>query len=121
MFFYQRLGWNKKFQSGQFQPRALASGQVDGIVLIHRWPMEIPRALRKKVPVVSIIHDYPGTDVDVVSTDDRGGMYLLVGHLAAAKYRRIGFFGLCPEMTWSSSRFAGFVDAAVRHGRGFDP
>ena len=105
----------------EFQPRALASGQVDGIVLIHRWPLEIAKALRKKIPVVSIIHDYPGTDVDVVSTDDRGGMYLLVGHLVAAGYKRIGFFGLCPEMTWSSSRFAGFVEATVRHGRGFDP
>lgn len=105
----------------EFQPRALASGQVDGIVLIHRWPLEIARALRKKVPVVSIIHDYPETDVDVVSTDDRSGMYLLVGHLIAAGYKRIGFFGLCPEMTWASSRFAGFVDATVRHGREFDP
>ena len=105
----------------ELQPRALASGQVDGIVLIHRWPLEIARALRKKIPVVSIIHDYPEIDVDVVSTDDRGGMYLLVGHLAAAGYKRIGFFGLCPEITWANSRFAGFVEATVRHGRGFDP
>jgi len=105
----------------EFQPRALTSGQVDGIVLIHRWPLEIASALRDKFPVVSIIHDYPGTDVDVVSTDDRGGMDLLVGHLIAVGYKRIGFFGLCPGMTWSRSRFAGFVDATVQHGREFRP
>ncbi len=105
----------------EFQPRALTSGQVDGIVLIHRWPLEIARALREKFPVVSIIHDYPGTDVDVISLDDRGGMDLLVGHLIAAGYKRIGFFGRCAEMTWSRSRFAGFVDATVQHRREFRP
>lgn len=105
----------------EFQPRALTSGQVDGIVLIHRWPLEIAGALREKFPVVSIIHDYPGTDVDVISLDDRGGMGLLVGHLVDAGYKRIGFFGLCAGMTWSRSRFAGFVDATIQHGREFRP
>ncbi|MFZ4777281.1 MAG: LacI family DNA-binding transcriptional regulator [Terrimicrobiaceae bacterium] len=105
----------------EFQPRALTSGQVDGIVLIHRWPLEVASVLREKFPVVSIIHDYPGTDVDVVSLDDRGGMDLVVGHLIAVGYKRIGFFGLCAEMTWSRSRFAGFVDATIQHGREFRP
>lgn len=100
----------------EHQPRALTSGQVDGIVLIHRWPDPIARALRRQFPVVSIIHDYPGTDVDVVSLDDRSGMDLLVEHLIAAGYKRIGFFGLCAGMTWSRSRFAGYVDATIQHG-----
>ncbi len=103
----------------EFQPRALTSGQVDGIVLIHRWPLEIAKALREQFPVVSIVHDYPGTDVDVISLDDRGGMDLLVAHLVKAGYQRIGFFGLCAGMTWSRSRFAGFVDALIQHGREF--
>lgn len=105
----------------EFQPRALTAGHVNGIVLIHRWPDEIARALRKQFPVVSIIHDYPGTDVDVVSLDDRGGMSLLVQHLAGAGYKRIGFFGLCGRMTWSRSRFAGYVDALVQHNREIKP
>ncbi len=105
----------------EFQPRALASGQVDGLVLIHRWPQETVKALRLRFPVVSIIHDYPGTDADVISLDDRGGMDLLVGHLIAGGYRRIGFFGLCPGMSWSRSRYAGFIDATVQHGREFLP
>lgn len=103
----------------EFQPRALTAGHVDGIVLIHRWPLETARSLREKFPVVSIIHDYPGTDVDVISTDDRGGMDVIVAHLLAVGYRRIGFFGLCGDMTWSRSRFAGFVDAMVQHGQSF--
>lgn len=101
----------------EHQPRALTSGQVDGIVLIHRWPENIARALRRQYPVVSIIHDYPGTDVDVISLDDRSGMDLLVAHLLAAGYQRIGFFGLCAGMTWSRARFAGYVDAMIQHGQ----
>lgn len=100
-----------------FQPRALTAGQVDGIVLIHRWPDEIARALRESFPVVSIIHSYPGSDVDVVSLDDRGGVNELVAHLVAGGYRRIGFYGLCKEMTWSRARFGGYVEAMVLNDR----
>lgn len=101
----------------EFQPRALSSGHIDGIVLIHRWPSEIARTLRARYPVASIIHDYPGTDVDVIALDDRGGMDLLVGHLVATECQRIGFFGLCAEMTWSRARFAGYADAMIEHRR----
>lgn len=101
----------------EHQPRALSSGQVDGIVLIHRWPISVAAALRKQFPIVSIIHEYPGADVDVISLDDRGGIDLVVSHLLSVGYKRIGFFGLCPEMTWSRSRFGAFVEAMVRHGQ----
>lgn len=96
-----------------FQPRALAAGQIDGIVLIHRWPDEIAKTLRKAYPVVSIIHSYPASGVDVVSIDDRSGVAELVAHLLAGGYRRIGFYGLCKEMTWSRTRFGGYVEAMV--------
>lgn len=98
-----------------FQPRALTAGQVDGIVLIHKWPEEIARALRTMYPVVSIVHSYPGADVDVISIDDRTGMDEMVQHLLSAGYKRLGFFGLCREMSWARSRFAGFVEAMVQH------
>ena len=100
----------------EHQPRALSAGRVDGIVLIHRWPMEVAAALRKNLPVVSIVHEYPGADVDIISLDDRGGMDMIISHLLSAGYKRIGFFGLCPEMTWSRSRFGAFAEAMVRHG-----
>lgn len=99
----------------EYQPRALSSGNIDGIVLIHRWPAEIARTLRTRYPVASIIHDYPGTDVDVIALDDRGGMDLLVEHLGRTGCQRIGFFGLCAEMTWSRARFAGYADAMIQH------
>lgn len=105
----------------EHQPRALTSGQLSGIVLIHRWPAEVAAALRQTLPVVSIIHEYPGTDVDVISLDDRNGMDDLIGHLLAGKYRRIGFFGYCPEMTWARSRLAGYIAGLLNHRQQFFP
>ncbi len=99
----------------EFQPRALSAGHVDGIVLIHRWPIEIVTTLQKMFPVVSIIHDYPGTEVDVVSIDYRDGMNQIVKHLVAGGCRRIGFFGLCHDMSWSLARFGAFVEAMLIH------
>lgn len=100
----------------EYQPRALAANQVEGAVLIHRWPPDVAAVLRKKMPVVSIIHEYPDVDVDVVSLDDRSGVAELVRHLLDGGYRRVGFFGLNPEMTWSRSRFSAYVEAMVRFG-----
>jgi len=99
----------------EFQPRALSTGDVDGIVLIHRWPIELVTALQRMFPVVSIIYDYPGTEVDVVSVDCRNGMNQIVNHLVAGKCRRIGFFGLCRNMSWSLARFGAFVEALLIH------
>ncbi len=101
----------------EYQPIALTARHVDGIVLIHRWPLEIAQALRQRYPIASIIHDYGDADIDLIAVDDRGGMDQIVGHLVATGCKRIGFFGLCPEITWSRSRFAGYVDATIHHGR----
>ena len=106
---YEQAGYSLNFKS-------TIAGRVDGIVLIHRSPMEVAAALRKNLPVVSIVHEYPGADVDIISLDDRGGMDMIISHLLSAGYKRIGFFGLCPEMTWSRSRFGAFAEAMVRHG-----
>lgn len=99
----------------EFQPRALFSGHIDGIVLIPRWLAEITRSLRERYPVASIIHEYPGTDLDVIALDDRGGMDLLVDHLVRTGGKRIGFSGLCGDTTWSRARFAAFADATIQH------
>ncbi len=95
-------------------PAAFRSGLVNGIVLLHRWPEEIAARIAERYPTVSIVHDYPGAKIDLIGTDDRRGMFELLTHLHAAGHRNIGFFGLCPEVSWSSARFAAFVEALTR-------
>jgi LacI family transcriptional regulator len=95
-------------------PASFRSGLVKGIVLLHRWPEDIAGEICQKFPTVSIVHDYPGANIDLIGIDDRRGMSELVNHLYAAGHRRIGFFGLCPEVSWSSSRYAAYVESITR-------
>ncbi len=105
----------------ELQPIAMRTGGLEGIILIHRWPAEVVEALARKAPVVSIIHDYPGLAIDHVGIDDRSGLWSLVRHLTASLHLRIGFYGFCPEVSWSRSRMAAFVEALATEGLEFDP
>ena len=95
----------------KFQPPALRSGLVDGLILIHRWPQEVTRPLAEKLPTVAIIHHYPEAPLDHIGIDDGIGMASLVEHLYSTGARRIGFFGLCRQMSWSCSRYAAYIEA----------
>ncbi len=102
------------------QPVGMRYGTLDGIVLIHRWPNHIVKALAADYRLVSIVHDYPGLPVDVIGTDDRQGVLALVEHLAARGHEKIGYFGFCPEVTWARSRFAAYVEAMTTLGHPFE-
>jgi DNA-binding LacI/PurR family transcriptional regulator len=93
------------------QPRAMRSGLLSGIVLIFWWPVEVVRSLCQKLPTVSIMHKYPGTDVDMVGIDNEGGMEILVRELYNKGHRRIAFLGRCAKLHWSTARFSGYVSA----------
>ena len=100
----------------KFQPPALRSGLVDGLILIHRWPQEVTRPLAEKLPTVAIIHHYPEAPLDHIGIDDGIGMASLVEHLYSTGARRIGFFGLCRQMSWSCSRYAAYIEALRARG-----
>ena len=102
-------------------PASLRSGLIDGIVLLSRWPAAVAESISAKFPTASLAHDYPGTSIDLISSDDRRGVADLVDHLYASGHRRIGFFGLCPEVTWSCSRYGAYLEALTRHGLVIDP
>jgi DNA-binding LacI/PurR family transcriptional regulator len=102
-------------------PASLRGGSVRGVVLLHRWPMEVAMQICGRFPTVSIVHDYPGSSIDLIGIDDRRGVDVLVEHLYQGGHRRLGFFGLCPEVSWSSSRFAAFVEALTRRDMVYEP
>lgn len=101
-------------------PASLRAGLVRGAVFLHRWPKEVVAQISQKIPAVSVVHDYPGTEADLIGIDDRTGVSELVAHFRAGGHRRIGFFGLCPEVSWSGARFAAYVEALLAHGLEFD-
>jgi LacI family transcriptional regulator len=99
------------------QPPVMRSGAFAGIVLLFRWPREVVAELcSRNYRMVSLQHEYPGLPVDVVKLDNAAGAQSMVEHLHGLGHKRIGFFGRSGELTWSRSRFQGFVDAAFQHG-----
>ena len=103
------------------QPVAMSTDMVEGLILIHSWPVEIAARLSAKWPTVSIIHHYPNAPIDLIGIEERTGMRTLVTHLMNAGRTRFGFFGLCPSVSWSASRYAGYVEALVCMEIPFDP
>jgi DNA-binding LacI/PurR family transcriptional regulator len=104
-----------------FQPRAMRSGLLSGIVLIFWWPADVVRALSQKLPTVSIMHKYPGTDVDMVGIDNEGGMDILVRQLYDHGHRHIAFLGRCAKLHWANARFSGYVAAMASLGLEYRP
>jgi DNA-binding LacI/PurR family transcriptional regulator len=102
-------------------PASMRAGLVKGAVLLHRWPREVAAQISGMFPCVSIVHDYPGTSIDLIGIDDRRGIDMLVEHLHASGHRRIGFFGLCPEVSWSSARYAAYVESLTGRDLPFEP
>ncbi len=101
----------KKVLYPDSQPRALRTGQLDGIILLHRWPQDVVRELKRRYPICSVIHTYPGLKIDVIGIEEREGMEELMRHLVSTGSKEIGFFGYCAEMSWSRSRHAAYVEA----------
>ena len=102
------------------QPAAMRSGLLSGAILIFWWPTDVVKKLSKKMPIVSIMHKYPGTGIDMIGIDNEEGMALLVEQLYNQGHRKIGFFGRCKQLHWANVRFGGYVAALTAHGLKFN-
>jgi len=108
-----------KILNPAYQPRAMQSGLLSGMVLIFRWPTDIVREFSRMLPTVSITHQYSGVDLDTVGIDNFGGIGMLARHLYDLGHRKIGFVGRCGELHWSSVRFGAYVAALTNLGLEF--
>ena len=101
------------------QPPVLKEGKLDGILLVCKWPDRVVSELSKKVPLVSLMHSYPGV-VDRVGIDNESGMSRIVEHLTGLGHSRIGFFGSHPGVTWARSRYGAYFEALMSQGLEFN-
>ena len=94
-------------------PLCLREETISGIILIYRWPDTVVEKMSRKFPIVSIVHTYPETSLDVLGIDHAGGMFCLIKHLKSSGHKQIGFLGLDPLTSWSRSRFASYLEALI--------
>lgn len=93
----------------KFQPPAMRAGQLSGVIFVFRWPANVVREISRRMPVVSITHEYPGVEHDVIGIDNHRGVEMLVRHLYELGHRKIGFLGACSEMHWANIRFGSYA------------
>ena len=105
----------------EFQPPAMQSGLLSGLIFIFRWPTDVVRELTRRMPTVSITHEYPGVEQDLVGIDNHRGIQMLVRHLHDLGHRKIGFLGGCSELHWANIRFGAYVAALKGVGAEYRP
>lgn len=92
-----------------------APPRTDGVLLLQRHdPVQVAR-LAARMPVASVIFDYPGSPVDVAAPDNEAAGRLQAEHLLALGHTRIGWLGWELDAGWSWRRLGGFLATLVRH------
>ncbi|KXU35417.1 hypothetical protein AXK11_06445 [Cephaloticoccus primus] len=94
-----------------------------GALLIHPFPAQTVAALRRRLPLVSILERYAQTELDIIDVDDAPAIAQLVRLLAEAGHSRIGFVSWTYPVAggWIARRFSGYVEALFSLGLEFRP
>ena len=92
-----------------------SSEGVDGIIvsIATSDPKSYQKILRAGIPLVLIDRVLPGLKVDSVVVNNIRGAFQATEHLIHLGHRRIGFIGGIPQMSTSSERKEGYLQALV--------
>lgn len=103
------------------QPPALRDGGLSGMLVMGQWSAEVVRELNRIAPCVVAPFTIPGLELDQIGLDHNAAVSDIVRHLHALGHQKIGFFGRCHSLSWSTERFAGFVNGLSRLSMDYDP
>lgn len=103
------------------QTPALRDGSLSGMLVMGQWSPDVIRELNTIAPCVVLPFTIPDIQVDQVGLDHNGAVADLVAHLHKLGHRKIGFFGKCHSLSWSTERFAGYINSMSRYGLAYDP
>ena len=104
-------------------PRLLASGKIDGLILIGKVKEQLLRKIvdLAGIPVVLLDFYAPGLGCDAVLSENYAGMYRATECLAEAGYRKIGFVGDFGIFRNGVERFFGYRKCLLERGLVYDP
>jgi LacI family transcriptional regulator, galactose operon repressor len=97
----------------------LMSRRVDGI-LLAKTPTKMDAVVRQrlidsKIPLVLLMRTSPDLSTDAILTDDAGGAFEAVSHLAGLGYKNIAFVSGPLEVSNAIDRKNGFLKALSSH------
>ncbi|MHC4187389.1 MAG: LacI family DNA-binding transcriptional regulator [Planctomycetota bacterium] len=107
--------------SPEYQPPAMRDKLLSGAILVNQWPPDVVERLREKIPCVSIIDDFPESNIDVIGIDENEGISELMDHLNQLGHRKIGFFTTDGQNNQNLARFGAYTASIYRLGLEFEP
>jgi LacI family transcriptional regulator len=128
----QKAGYSTLLCNSDDQPEKeehylefLISRRVDGI-LLTKTPKRINPGLHQrlaasKIPVVLLMRKTPDFDTDVVLTDDAGGAFEAVSHMAGLGYKNIALVSGPLHVSNARERRDGYLKGLKSHHLSSDP
>ncbi|MHC4264629.1 MAG: LacI family DNA-binding transcriptional regulator [Planctomycetota bacterium] len=107
--------------SPEYQPPAMRDRLLTGAILVNQWPPDVVEKLCEKIPCVSIIDDFPESNIDVIGIDENEGVSKLMDHLHQLGHRKIGFFTNEGLKSQNLIRFGAYTASIYRLGLDFEP
>lgn len=96
---------------------ALARHQVDGIIAVPQGePSEALRQTSANIPTVFVDRDPGIADVPCITSDNEGGLELLVDHVVGLGHRRIGVVAGPQSTSTGRARLAAVRSRLAHHG-----
>jgi DNA-binding LacI/PurR family transcriptional regulator len=105
----------------QYQPVALARGQLDGLVIVGELSPRFLAKVSKHLPCVSLVERMPGVSLDCVDHDDADSVSQLVDRLTAHGHQHIGFVSSTSKRSVYLARYGGLLQALIMRGLPCDP
>jgi LacI family transcriptional regulator len=107
--------------SPEYQPPAMRDELLTGVILVNQWPPNIVKQINAKVTCVSIINDFPQSNIDVIGIDENEGISRLMDHLHQIGHRKIGFFTTQGLNCQDLARFGAYSASVYRLGLEVEP
>lgn len=97
------------FNGSGLHAASLRKDHIDGMLMAGPWSEEALIKASQVLPCAALAFGEQHSSVDTAEPDTMGAMQKIVEHLKAFSHARLAFVGLCPEVYWSTERYAGFV------------
>lgn len=97
-------------------PRSLWSGGTDAAIIVGHHHDETVKMLAQKMPVISLVWEYPDVAHDLVNTPDIPGMRMIVHEFVRQGHRRLAWLGSPLHGSFVDSRKAGFICGCLSNG-----
>ena len=118
---YVPLSEWERIDQPEYQPAAMRTYQIGGVILIGYYPPGVVHRLTQTWPCVSLNLNYPDSPIDCVTMDSLHAIGQLMDRLHGLGHRRIGYLNYMPGESWAQLRHAGYLQSLGRLGLPYDP